>query len=98
MELTAGDTVLLPANFMFVGTINIDETTHSFADKVYDRAQLIDLGADRASLALHLAGAPHADLLLRIWDAVNSVAPFAFRVLDEIGVYIAQAEALQMEI
>ena len=92
IELAPGDTVPLPPNFFFVGTVNMDETTHSFADKVYDRAQLIELGVDRETLALHLSDAPHADLLLQIWDAVHPVAPFAFRVLDEIAAYIREAD------
>ena len=38
---------------MFIGTVNIDETTHQFADKVYDRAQLIELGIDRGRKSRH---------------------------------------------
>lgn len=30
-------------NVMFVGTVNIDETTHQFSDKVLDRANVIEL-------------------------------------------------------
>ncbi len=37
----------LPPNLKFIGTVNVDETTHGFADKVYDRSQLIELTIDR---------------------------------------------------
>lgn len=88
------DGVLLPPNLRFVGTINVDETTHGFADKVYDRAQLIELGASREALREHLGGVPYRDTLMEVWDAIHEVAPFAFRVLDEIAVYVTEAEGL----
>lgn len=83
-----------PSNLSVIGTVNVDETTHDFADKVYDRAQLIELQVTREDLALHLAGQPHAEILLPIWDAVSDVTPFAFRVMDEITRYIEAARAL----
>ena len=83
--------VVLGQNLKFVGTVNIDETTHGFADKVYDRAQLVELEASRAALADRLAGQPHAAALLDIWDVMHTIAPLAFRVVDEIGVYIDAA-------
>lgn len=89
-----GHDVVLPPNLYFIGTVNIDETTHGFADKVYDRAQLIELEAPRDALAEHLAGAPYQDLVLSLWDAIHPVAPFAFRVLDEMTKYIAEADTL----
>lgn len=94
IELGPNDSIVLPPNFAFVGTVNMDETTHNFADKVYDRAQLIELGIDRESLSAHLGSAPYASLLLAIWDVVHPVAPFAFRVIDEIRAYVEHAEAL----
>ncbi len=33
--------VVIPANVRFVGTVNIDHTTHGFSDKVLDRANVI---------------------------------------------------------
>lgn len=89
LDLAPGRTVLLPPNLKVVGTVNIDETTHGFADKVYDRAQLVELGSPRSALRDHLRDVPHADLLMRVWDAVSDVAPFAFRVLDDVRAYIA---------
>ena len=47
------DTVTLGPNLRFVGTVNIDETTHLFADKVFDRAQLVELSVDRDDSSAH---------------------------------------------
>jgi MoxR-like ATPase len=96
IELAPGTEVLLPPNLLFVGTVNIDETTRGFADKVYDRAQLIELEVTREALENHLDGAVFADDLLAAWDSVHEIAPFAFRVTDEIGAYIAEAEKVGM--
>ncbi|MGC4044878.1 MAG: AAA family ATPase [Armatimonas sp.] len=92
MELAPNDNVLLPPNLVFVGTVNMDETTHGFADKVFDRAQLIELEMDKSMLLQHLGDAPCAEVLVLVWEAVGSVAPFAFRVVDEILAYLKQAE------
>ncbi|MEI6206700.1 MAG: AAA family ATPase [Desulfuromonadales bacterium] len=88
------DKVLFPPNLYFIGTVNIDETTHVFADKVYDRAQLIEMGITRESVVNHLGDAVHSQALLKIWDTVHETAPFAFRVIDEIGAYIDESSAL----
>lgn len=92
IELGPDDSVVLPPNLHFIGTVNIDETTHGFADKVYDRAQLIELEAPRELLKEHLGDFNYASKLLEIWDAVAELSPFAFRVLDEIEVYVMAAE------
>jgi hypothetical protein len=93
IELATDDQVLLPPNLYFTGTVNVDETTHGFADKVYDRAQLIELPVSREALSSHLENEPYRELLLAIWDELHVVAPFAFRVLDEIGSYVEDAGA-----
>ena len=93
IELAPDDEVILPPNLLFVGTLNVDETTHGFADKVYDRAQLVELEASREAMEAHLEGAAHAAALLEVWDAVRQVAPFAFRVADEVGKYVAAGQA-----
>ena len=86
--------VLFPPNLYFIGTVNIDETTHGFADKVYDRAQLIEMVITREGVVNHIGSVPHSQALLNIWDKVHETAPFAFRVIDEIDAYIsASAEA-----
>jgi len=94
IELAPDQRVELTANLSFVGTVNVDETTHGFADKVYDRAQLIELDGPRDLLLEHLGTAPYADLILRVWDTVHDVAPFAYRVLDEIAAYTLAAESI----
>lgn len=35
--------IIIPENIMFVGTVNIDESTYHFSDKVLDRANVISL-------------------------------------------------------
>lgn len=93
VELAPGDEVILPPNLLFIGTVNVDETTHGFADKVYDRAQLVELEASREAMEAHLEAAAHGPALLEVWEAVRDVAPFAFRVADEVGRYLAAGEA-----
>jgi hypothetical protein len=92
LELAPGHRVELTPNLRFTGTVNVDETTHSFADKVCDRAQLLELQVSRGEVEKHLEGAPFRDLLLEVWDAVGDVAPFGFRVLDEIRGYVDASE------
>lgn len=96
IQLASEKQVLLPPNLYFIGTVNIDETTHSFADKVYDRAQLIELEAPRQELYEHLGEVPYREMLMQVWDKLHTVAPFAFRVLDEIKTYVKEAESLEV--
>lgn len=96
IELAPDEQVLLPPNFYFIGTVNVDEITHGFADKVYDRAQLIELETSRQDLEEHLGEVEYREILIQIWDAVHPVAPFAFRVLDEVKTYVKEAEALSV--
>jgi 5-methylcytosine-specific restriction endonuclease McrBC GTP-binding regulatory subunit McrB len=92
LDLAPGHTVVLAPNLKFAGTVNVDETTHGFADKVYDRAQLIELPLPREKIIQHLSGEPYAETVLRVWDALRSIAPFGFRVLDEIQTYVSAAD------
>jgi hypothetical protein len=94
IPLAPNDAVTLGPNLRFVGTVNIDETTHLFSDKVFDRAQLVELSVDREELARHIGDTAWAPTLLDLWDLLAEVAPFAFRIADEIGVYIAHAETI----
>jgi len=48
----------VPSNVSFVGTVNIDETTHAFSPKVLDRANVIEFSDVDVELAL---GHPVAD-------------------------------------
>jgi 5-methylcytosine-specific restriction endonuclease McrBC GTP-binding regulatory subunit McrB len=40
--LNVPDSLLIPTNLLFTGTINVDETTHPISDKVIDRANTIE--------------------------------------------------------
>ena len=91
LDLAPGHTVELTPNLKFAGTVNIDETTHGFADKVYDRAQLIELPLRRQDIETHLDSAPFREVLLDAWDALRPIAPFGFRVLDDIRSYATAA-------
>lgn|GEM_PF-5440869 len=95
LELAPGHELRLTPNLRFSGTVNVDETTHGFADKVLDRAQLIELSASREALAAQIGEVPYRDTLLGIWDAVNEIAPFAFRVIAEITAYVERSEGLR---
>jgi energy-coupling factor transporter ATP-binding protein EcfA2 len=94
LALAADHQALLTPNLKFIGTVNVDETTHGFADKVYDRAQLIEVGVDEAAIREHLGTAPYAADLLAVWRTVLPVAPFAFRVVDEIASYFREADRI----
>jgi hypothetical protein len=93
LEIYPGNSSRLTPNLVFIGTVNIDETTHGFSDKVFDRAQLVELDAPRELLQAQLGSAVYAATLLAVWDAVENVAPFAFRVIDDIAAYVRHAEA-----
>ena len=94
LDLGTEELLYLPENLIFIGTVNVDETTHGFADKVFDRAQLIELPLEREQLASHVSGQPFAEAIMATWDAVREAAPFAYRVLDDIGAYVAEAKGL----
>lgn len=88
--------VRVPPNLKFVGTVNMDETTHGFADKVFDRAQLLELSIDYDSAKEHLeqrlANRECTGVLLELWKAMEPAHPVGFRVLDDIADYIERAE------
>jgi 5-methylcytosine-specific restriction endonuclease McrBC GTP-binding regulatory subunit McrB len=94
IELAPGELIDLTPNLKFVGTVNVDETTHGFANKVYDRAQLVEVEVPRELIAQHLQGKAYQAVLLEIWDRLYPVAPYAFRVVDEIDEYVRQAATL----
>ena len=96
IELAPGKKVLLPPNLYFIGTVNVDETTHNFADKIYDRAQMIELEINRDDLKNYLVDVEYQEILMQIWDSLHEVAPFAFRTLSEIKAYVTEAEVLDI--
>ena len=97
LDLAPGHTVELTPNLRFAGTVNIDETTHGFADKVYDRAQLLELPLQRNYVEEYLRGEPYEQVLLRVWDALRPIAPFGFRVLEEVHHYVVAAGELGVD-
>ena len=95
-RLTRNRVVRIPPNLKFAGTVNMDETTHGFADKVFDRAQLIELSispnAAREHVSERIGETPPAEVLLDLWDRMAPTCPVGFRVLDEIADYLKLAE------
>ena len=91
---TPPDRITLPRNLNFIGTVNMDETTQGFSDKVLDRAQVIELFITEEDIRAQLRGKEYAEDLVRIWIQLRLVAPFAYRVLDDIAVYVEEANRL----
>ena len=80
-------------NLKFAGTVNIDETTHGFADKVYDRAQLIELPLQRPTSWSTSRASPTPDPAGGL-GRPRRIAPFGFRVLEEIHLYVDAADEI----
>lgn len=89
----------LPLNVHFIGTVNVDESTHALSDKLLDRANLIeltevDLKAYRASY--------HGPIDEEIWQTLVEVhnamtragQPFGYRTISEILRYIEQSHGV----
>lgn len=95
-DLSGGRRVRVSPNLKFIGTVNIDETTHGFADKVFDRAQLLELSIDFKSAKEHieqrLDNRACTAALLELWKAMEPAHPVGFRVLDDIAAYIERSE------
>jgi hypothetical protein len=64
---------------------------------VYDRAQLIELPLLRHYVEEYLQGEPYEAVLLRVWDALRSIAPFGFRVLEEVRGYVVSADEVGID-
>ena len=94
-SMTGRPSIRIPPNLKFAGTVNMDETTHGFADKVFDRAQLIELSIDQASAHEHISRNlkdEPAKALIALWDAMAKASPVGFRVLDDIADYLEEAD------
>lgn len=85
--------IRLTPNLFVIGTVNVDETTKDFSDKVFDRAQTIRLEITREDIDDYIGNVEYKKLLMDVWDAVMPVAPFAFRVIDDIKAYVAAAQS-----
>jgi energy-coupling factor transporter ATP-binding protein EcfA2 len=70
------DTVLLPPNLLFTGTVNVDETTQPISDKVIDRAntlEFFDVALDKVP-----ARRPTPEVTpisARVWAGYRAAAP-----------------------
>jgi len=65
-EIEVPGELAIPANVSFIGTVNVDETTHAFSPKVLDRANIIEFGQVDVERALgHGVEAKDAGLRLR---------------------------------
>lgn len=95
-RLTGDRIIRVPPNLKFAGTVNMDETTHGFADKVFDRAQLIELSisseAAREHINERISGASPREVLSDLWDRMARACPVGFRVLDDIADYLELAK------
>lgn len=77
---TFANEIALPPNLVVVGTVNMDETTHSFSRKVLDRAMTFEMNEVDLDAGL--------ELTKKDWDY-----PDAFIPLEEvIGTYTSGAE------
>ncbi len=57
----------IPDNVLFIGTVNVDETTHAFSPKVLDRANVLEF--DEVDLAGHLGlSEPSPSVAFRLSD------------------------------
>lgn len=87
----------LPLNLRLIGTVNVDESTHSLSDKLLDRANVIELTA--VDLAAFRAAYPNP-IDDTVWQTITtlhaSIAraghPFGYRVLAEILRYLEHAQ------
>lgn len=64
-----GQTLRLPSNLFFIGTVNIDETTYMFSPKVLDRAHVIEIESQRPSIYLAGAGVVEPGGLIEVGKA-----------------------------
>ena len=92
-------TLLWPANLFVIGTVNMDETTHAFSDKVLDRAfsfELWDVDLERWS---EKASKQHSQLVAELATPLQEIHAalrparrhFGYRTCDEILAFLAEA-------
>jgi MoxR-like ATPase len=91
IDLREGGMIELTPNLSLIGTINVDETTQGFSDKVLDRAQVIEIPVNAEMISSRLEGTPYQDLITQLWKETFDVAPFGFRVIDDIRSYVEAA-------
>ncbi|MBX3074526.1 AAA family ATPase [Candidatus Obscuribacterales bacterium] len=91
VTMSGPDVVDLTPNLYFIGTVNVDETTQNFADKIYDRAQVIEVTHLREEVASRIQRPELRDWLMAVFDAVAEVNPFSIRIVDEVNRYVDEA-------
>jgi len=92
--------LLIPANLYITGTVNLDETTHTFSRKVLDRANIIKidrieighmldlLRADYDTTLLEFVGTHLKEINLRLAEAGQQ---FGYRTVHEILDWVNEA-------
>ena len=94
-EIALGNAKIgLYPNLYFIGTVNMDETTHGFAPKVYDRAHLVPIDLDPDHFAEHVNDWEYGDLLIKLRSILEDTAPFAFRTVDDMRAYVGERVAV----
>jgi 5-methylcytosine-specific restriction enzyme B len=109
LELHAGDnsvdgipaTILWPRNLFIIGTVNMDETTHPFSDKVLDRAFTFEFwDVDLNSWREKIATSTDRDVLGHVFPVLAELYAalyparrhFGYRTCDEVlGFCLARA-------
>lgn len=95
--LGGDEPVSLTPNLHVVGTINLDESTHLLADKIYDRAQVLHLVAAQEDISGLLHGLPYQSLLMAIFTCLSPPIPLSFRTCKEMRSYIEAALQIGMD-
>ena len=99
----------IPSNLAISGTVNVDETTHAFSDKVLDRANSIEF--NRADLTLFAEryreryaerAALVDDVMPLLHEVYRLLEPrylhFGYRTLEEVLEYLWQNEGLPQDV
>lgn len=100
VRTASGETIAnpfrLPLNIHIIGTVNVDESTHSLSDKLLDRANLIEL----TDVDLDAFKAGYQGLINEeVWQTIVAIhalmtragQPFGYRTISEILRYIEQS-------
>jgi hypothetical protein len=100
VRTASGETIAnpfrLPLNIHIIGTVNVDESTHSLSDKLLDRANLIELtDVDLDAFRAGYQGPINEE----VWQTIVAIhalmsragQPFGYRTISEILRYIEQS-------
>jgi hypothetical protein len=83
-EAEVPPSLLIPHNVLFIGTVNVDETTHAFSPKVLDRANVIEF--DHVNIAGRLGfDDPSPPFAFRLSNATVAASLLAERPAPEKG-------------